>query len=100
MIKRISGIGIPTSHKRIGMICSFQGLSLTTQCFVTPSAVANTAALGGSKGCRERSNEQRQSEPDRQLHGIFTGGVEVGFHLCGYFRHSFLSIRLAQAGTG
>ena len=40
-------------------VFSFQGFNLATQCLVTPSAVANTAAFGGSEGCGERSDEQR-----------------------------------------
>src|SRR4051794_13290109 len=84
-IRRISGIGIPTSHRRIGMACSFRLLESTAVSFVAPRSVPETATLGSGERGGECADEQRCREPERQLRGRLAGFIEVRLDLRRYF---------------
>src|SRR5271156_5870887 len=100
MMRMISGIGIPRSQSRIGMmsLLSFRGLAIDRGGSVSlfaPSAVAKTATFGRRERRGERSDEQRQRQPDRGLHRRLAGLIQVLLDLGDHVIDAFLSIGLA-----
>ena len=89
----ISGIGIPSSQSRIGMIVSFQ-LSAAF-----PGAVAKAAAFSGCKTCAERAKKKRGCDPERKADGGFPRSVRVGLDLRDDIVHAFFCIRLTETGA-
>jgi hypothetical protein len=97
-IRMMSGIGIPTSQSRIGMVLSSvtvqSGLSGVS---VGPRSVAKSAAFHGSEGRRERSDEERKRQPDRRLHRRLASAVQVGLRLGHDIVDALFGVGLAEA---
>ena len=75
-IRMISGIGIPSSQRRMGM--SFPFLVEISSDLAAPRAVAKAAAFGGGEAGAEGAEQQRGRQPERELHGGLAGGVDIG----------------------
>lgn len=89
----MSGIGIPRSQSRIGMMFSFQ-LSAAF-----PGAVAKAAAFSGCKTCAESAKEKRCCDPEREGDCGFPRSVRVSLDLRDDIVHAFFCIRLAETGA-
>src|SRR5579862_8018297 len=87
MMRMMSGIGMPRSQSRMGMMIflfvqfnSAIDRSGTKRMF-TPGAIAEAAALRGRKRGTKRADEKRQRQPDRDLHCSFPRLVHIRLDL-------------------
>lgn len=65
-------------------LLSFEWLAIDGSGAVTlfaPSTVAQPAPFGRGQRGGERADEQRQGQPDRDLHGGLSRRVEIGLYL-------------------
>ena len=105
MIRMMSGIGIPSSQRRIGIVLSFlQLFASRSNCAstngVSPCTVSDAAAFPGCRGCRKGADEERQRKPDGCMHRDLTGFVEICLRLRDDVIDALLRVGLAQAGMG
>ena len=82
------------------MFISSRWLVVVARALFVPTLVAQFPAFGGGEACRERSGQQRNGNPERELRGGTAGSVGRLLCLRDCLIDPLLGLGLRNSGTG